>query len=701
MNATLTDFSSRKPPRRAAGRLFAMTPLALALALAQPAQAQTAAAGAQAATLSPIVITGNPLGSDTLASPSTIIDGESLDLRRAGTLGETLNGLPGVSTTTYGPMVGRPVIRGMDGDRIRLLQNGVGTLDASSLSYDHAVPQDPLSTSRIEILRGPAALMYGGNAIGGVVNTIDNRIPVDPIDGVHGDVMGNYGGANKDRDGAVQLEAGNGKFALHADVFGRKTSELRIPGYARSTQQRSVDAPDDEQPRRRLPNSDGRTDGGAVGMSWTGDSGYAGLSYSGYDSDYGSVAEDSVRIKMRQERFGLAGEIRDLEGPFKSIKGNFAYTDYEHKEIDDGETGTIFKNRGYEARLEARHADIGPLQGALGLQFGSTKFSALGSEAVVPTTTTDSAALFALEEWAVNDRFKLSTGARVEYSRLSPSAGGTERFIGSEKRDFTAGSFSLGGVYKLTSIWSVAANAAYTERAPTFYELYANGPHEATGQYLVGNSGLKKERAYSSDLALRFKDGPHQGSVGVFYSHFSNYLAETNTGRFRNDDGDLVDADTDDALPEAVYTAVPADFFGIEAEGRFRVLERGGHTVDLNLSGDYTRARNSDTGEPLPRIPPLRLNAGLDYNHGPWGAGVSVTRAFAQHRKPDNDTTTTAYYSLDADAVYRFKMSGTQWQAYLRGINLTNQTIRYATSILRDVAPQGGRSVMVGLRGHF
>jgi iron complex outermembrane receptor protein len=706
MKHSSIDFSRSESTPGDTYRLAAYTPLALALTLAltlaQPAPAQAASGDeSRPAVLSPIVITGNPLGSDTLSTPSTILGGKDLSLRRSATLGETLNGLPGVATTTYGPMVGRPIIRGMDGDRIRLLQNGVGTLDASSLSYDHAVPQDPLSTERIEILRGPAALMYGGNAIGGVVNTIDNRIPREPIDGVQGEIQGSYGGADNDRDGALQLEAGNGRFALHADAFGRKTDELRIPGYARSRRLRESDGPGADQPRYRLPNSDGSDSGGALGMSWTGEHGYAGLSYSGFDADYGSVAEDSVRIRMHQERFGLAGEIRDLTGPFKSIKGNFAYTDYQHKEVDDGEVGTIFKNRGYEARVEARHADVGPLQGALGVQFASTEFSALGSEALVPTTTTDTAALFALEEWPVDERFKLSAGARLEYTRLSPSAGGNERFSGSDKASFTAHSFSLGGVYKLTDIWSVAANASYTERAPTFYELYANGPHEATGQYLVGAGGLKKERAYSSDLALRFNDGPHRGSVGVFYSHFADYLAEYNTGRFRNDDGDLVSADTDDALPEAQYRAVPADFFGFEAEGKFRIFERSGHLVDLNLSGDYTNARNSDTGEPLPRIPPLRLTAGLDYTRGPWGAGISATRAFAQHRKPDDDTPTSAYYSLDANATYRFKTNGVQWLAYVRGINLTNQTIRYATSVLRDIAPQGGRSVMAGIRGRF
>lgn len=690
-------------------RASRFTPIALALSIATSAHAQTAvspvmvsaSASPPATTLAPIVVTGNPLGSDALSTPTAVIEGTDLDRRRAATLGETLNGVPGVWTSTYGPMVGRPIIRGMDGDRIRILQNGVGTLDASSLSYDHAVPQDPLSTSRVEVLRGPAALLYGGNAIGGVVNTIDNRIPTEPIEGIHGEAAANYGSGNSDRNGAVQLEGGDGRLAIHADVFGRKTDELRIPDYARSGPLRANDAADADQPRNRLPNSDGQDSGGALGISLTGDHGYGGISYSGYDSDYGSVAEQGVRIKMRSQRLGLAGELRDLDGVFKSVKVGLAYTDYQHKEVDDGETGTVFKNHGYEARLEARHRDFGPVQGVVGLQFGQSTFSALGAEALVPTTDTDTAAAFLLEEWTVNDRLKLSAGARADFTRLSPTAGGNERFDGAEKRSFTARSMSLGAVYTLTPIWSLAANSAYTERAPTFYEIYANGPHEATGQYLVGDQNLSRERAFSTDLALRFKDGPNHGSIGVFYTHFNNYLAELNTGRYRTDDGDVVGANTDDALPEAMYRGVPADFYGVEAESTFRVLQHEGHALDLLLSGDYTHARNRQSGEPIPRIPPLRLRAGLDYTYGPFDAGVTVTRAFAQHRRPSDDLPTDGYTSVDTSMGYRFKASGVQWRAYVRGINLTDQTIRYATSILRDVAPQSGRAVLVGLRGSF
>ena len=247
----------------------------------------------------------------------------------------------------------------------------------------------------------------------------------------------------------------------------------------------------------------------------------------------------------------------------------------------------------------------------------------------------------------------------------------------------------------------MAANTAYTERAPTFYELYANGPHAATGQYLVGDQGLAKERAWSGDLSLRYKKDADSASVGVFYSRFSNYLAEMNTGRFRNDDGDLVEAGDDGALPEARYQGVSARLYGVEAESSTRVLQSGGHKLDLGLSGDYTVARNSDSGRSLPRIPPLRLRVALDYGYGPYSAGISVSKAFAQHSRPDNDTATPGYYSLDANAGYRFKVAAVQWQAYVRGINLTNQDIRYATSVLRDVAPEGGRAVMVGLRGSF
>ena len=651
--------------------------------------------------LAPVFVTANPLGDSNLISPATALYGDALTLRQTNSLGETLNGLPGVSTTTYGPMVGRPIIRGMDGDRIRLLQNGVAAWDASSLSYDHAVPQEPLTIERVEIVRGPAALLYGGNAIGGVVNTIDNRIPREAIKGIDGAVDASYGGANNARAGAAMVEGGNGQFAFHVDAFDRETSKERIPGFAHSDRQRALDDPDADEAYGSIPNSDGRWHGGAVGSSYTWADGYAGLSYNGYEANYGSVAEDDVRLRMHQDHVAFASEVRNLNGPFSQLKFDFGYTDYEHKEIDNGVTGTTFRNHGYEARIEARHRKLGPLEGAIGIQLSQNTFSALGDEALVPTTQTTNVALFGLEEWNVTDAFKLSAGARYEHVKQEPTAAGNDRFASATDRDFNAISASLGALYKLTPVWAVAGNVAYTERAPALYELYANGPHDATGQYLIGNPDAQKEKAVSADLSLRFDSGHNKGSVGVFYSRFRNYLTEFNTGRLVNDDDEVVPAGTDDALNEAVYRGVRAEFYGIELDSKWRVFEKGAHEVDVSLIGDYTHARNMDTGQPLPRISPLRATLAVDYGYGPFGARAEMEHAWAQHRVPEDDLPTASYTRLGLIFTYKFHVGATNWLAYVRGDNLTNQDIRYASSVVRDIAPEGGRSVMVGMRTTF
>ncbi|SAL54678.1 TonB-dependent receptor [Caballeronia sordidicola] len=651
--------------------------------------------------LAPVFVTGNPLGDADLIAPATALYGDALTRRQANSLGETLNGLPGVSTTTYGPMVGRPIIRGMDGDRIRLLQNGVAAWDASSLSYDHAVPQESLSIERVEIIRGPAALLYGGNAIGGVVNTIDNRIPREPIKGVTGAVDASYGGANNARAGAAQVEGGNGQFAFHVDAFDRETNKERIPGFAHSDRQRAFDGPDADEAYGSLPNSDGRWHGGAVGTSYTWADGYAGLSYNGYEANYGSVAEDDVRLRMHQDHVAFASEVRNLQGPFSELKFDFGYTDYEHKEIDNGEASTTFRNHGYEARVEARHKKIGPLEGAIGVQISQNTFSALGDEALVPTTQTTNVALFGLEEWAVTDALKLSAGARYEHVKQEPTVVGNEKFVGSPDRDFNAVNLSLGALYKLSPAWAVAGNVAYSERAPALYELYANGPHDATGQYLIGNPDAQKEKAISTDLSLRFASGPNKGSVGIFYSRYKNYLTEFNTGRLVDDDDRVVAPGTNDALNEAVYRGVRAEFYGVEMDGKWRVFQQGAHQVDVELVGDYTHARNIDTGEPLPRISPLRATVALDYGYGPFGARAEMVHAWAQHRVPENDLSSDGYTKLGLILTYKFHVGTTNWLAYVRGDNLTNQDIRYASSVVRDIAPEGGRSVMVGLRTTF
>ncbi|WP_413783809.1 TonB-dependent receptor [Robbsia andropogonis] len=681
-----------------------------------PGYAATMAAGtALQPDMSPIFVTANPLGDNALISPATAIVGDTLLVRATHSLGETLNGLPGISTTSYGPMVGRPIIRGMDGDRIRILQNGVAALDASSLSFDHAVPQDPLSVERIEIVRGPAALLYGGNAMGGVVNTIDNRIPRAPIDGVTGITDVNYTSGNRARAGAAQIEAGNGRLNFHADVFTRKSADQRIPGFARSAAQRADDARTLPQPNGTLPNSDGQWSGGSVGGSVTWADGYAGLAYNGYQSHYGSVAAPTVRLRMRQDRVAWASEFRNLSGPFTRLKIDIAATDYLHRELDNNREHGVFRNRGYEARMEARHRPIGPVNGAVGMQFGQYTFATTGAHAMVPTTRTAHVALFGIEEWQATDRLKLSVGGRIERVTLSPAASTDRRFSRASKRAFTNGSVSLGALYHLAPTWSIASSLAYSERAPTFYELYANGPHDATGQYLRGNANLKKEKSVSTDLALRFASGQDKASIGVFYSRFSNYLAEYTTGRQIADGHghghahvhaahDHHHHECDHATPslaEAVYRGVRAEFYGVEAGVTKRVFTRGPHHVDLDFGADYTRARNAATGEPLPRISPLRITMSAAYGYGRFGARATVIHARGQSRVPKNDTITGGYTTVGLSLTYRFQVGGTQWLAYLRGDNLTNQTVRYASSVVRSIAPQMSRSATVGLRTTF
>jgi iron complex outermembrane receptor protein len=440
-----------------------------------------------------------------------------------------------VSSSYFGPGASRPIIRGLDGDRIRMLRNGVGALDASSLSYDHAVPLDPVNVDRIEIVRGPAALLYGGNAIGGVVNTFDNRI-TEAIEGIHGAGELRYGGADTTRSSAGKLEAGNGTFALHLDANAREFNDLKIPGQARSRHA----PPTDDAPGKT--GAWATATGARTAARWAvptpGTTVTPGCPTAATTPTTAPRRQD-VRIRMKQDHYAFASEIRNLQGPFSSVKVDAGYTDYEHREIEGGEVGTTFKNKGYEARVEARHQPIGPFDGVIGAQVTRNEFSALGEEAFVPQTDTNAGALFILEEMQATERLKLSLGGRLEHTRVDPDAKGNERFAGADNsKTSPPAACRPAAVYSLTPIWSLAATLGYTERAPTFYELYANGAHVATGTYELGDANLKKEKAVSSDLALRFDNGTHKGSFGVFYSHFSNYIGLLGTGRTLNDEGE-------------------------------------------------------------------------------------------------------------------------------------------------------------------
>lgn len=697
-------------------RIAESVALALSCAVAPLAHGQGTPQNPQQ--LDAVVVTANPLGSDLfdMVPPVSVLSGRELDLRRGATLGETLDGVPGVTTSYFGPNVGRPIIRGLDADRVRIMSGGLGVLDASGLSQDHGVPVDPLVVERLEVVRGAAALLYGGNAVGGVVNAIDNRIPVDPVTGVGGRAEARAASGDQARSAAGMLEAGNGLLAMHADLYSRGSRDLKIPGYARSARLRALD-PQQDEPRGRLPNSSNHGDGGALGASLTlGERGYLGMSYAGYNQDYGTVAESDVRIEMENARWDLAGEARNLDGFITSVRFKAGYSKYEHVELAGGQPATRFINTGREARIEATHGRIGALTGAFGVQIADFDFSALGDEAFVPKTDNRSTALFLFEELPLG-ALKLSFGGRIERARVESGggpadpAGGLPRFGVAETRRFTPKSLALGGQYALAPGLALSANLSHTERAPSHYELYANGAHAATGLYEVGDRNLAPEKANGIDLQLTMRSAGASGSVGAFYNRFRNYVALFDSGNRRSAGGDLnpvedpanagLTVDGQEILPEAVMRQVSAVFYGLEAEGRLPLLQAAGGRLEGTLRGDYLRARDRDTGRPLPRITPLRLGAGLVWTAGLLDARLDVTHVLRQKRVAENELPTDGHTLVGLALSYRVRAGAANLDTFVKVTNLFDQDARLHTSFLKDIAPLGGRAVVAGVRASF
>jgi iron complex outermembrane receptor protein len=672
---------------------FGRPALAVAAAsLALAARAQTN----QPAQLEPVVITGNPLRSTELAAPVSSLSGDELVLRRGSSLAETLAGQPGLSATYFGPNANRPVIRGLDGDRVRMLSNAGASFDASSLSFDHAVPIDPLAVERIEVLRGPAALLYGGSAIGGVVNAIDNRIPKAPVNGLGGAAELRIGGAERERGGAALLETGDGRWALHADAFGRKTDDLRVPRFT------PVEDGTPLAPSDRVRNSASRAKGGALGAAFTDAHGYLGLAVDRYDNRYGIVAEPDVTVRMQRDHLALAGEWRDLGGSLRTVRAQLGRTVYQHQEIEgSGEVGTVFSTRGNEARLEAEHAPLGPLRGVLGVQLDDSDFSALGEEAFVPSTTTRRRGLFVLEEapWALGT---FSAGARLERARVDSKgdADPTEPQFGpAAQRRFSLRSLSIANLWKFAPQWSLATSLASTERAPTSFELYANGVHAATGAYERGDPTLGVERGRNLELALRWATEGSELRIGAFETRFSRYISLAATGA----DVDVVDEDGNvESVPEYAFRAVRARLRGIEAQAKHR-LTLADWALDLGAQLDLLRADDLDRGEPRPRIAPARLRLSADATRGPWTLSGSLEHVQRQGRVPATDAATPGHTLLDLAMSRRFTLGAINALAFVKLSNVGDTLAFNATTIasVRDLSPLPGRAIKAGLRVDF
>jgi iron complex outermembrane receptor protein len=672
---------------------------------AAPPAAPIAPPGTAPAAVSPtppsttVVITGNPLGRNSLVQPASVLSGDALTLRRAGTLAETLDGTPGMSQTWFGPNANRPVIRGLDGDRVRLLDNGGASIDASSLSFDHAVPIDPLAVDRIEVLRGPAALLYGGSAVGGVVNTIDNRIPRAPVEGLSGRAEARFGGAASERSGSAVIEGGAGSLAWHVDGFVRRTDDLKVPEYT------PVADGEPLEPTDRVRNSESEAQGGAIGAGWVDPRGHAGFSLDTYRNDYGVTVEPDVLIRMKRDRVAFSAERRQLGGLIDSVSAQLSYTDYQHEEVEgSGEVGTTFDSTGTDLRLELRHAPIGGLTGVIGLQAENSDFSALGEEAFVPDTDTESAALFVLEEFQLGP-LRLTGGLRGEKVRVNSKGDAPDaeepKFGAPVSRRFSPASASFGVLWPLQgSGWSFSGSLAHTERAPAYYELYANGVHIATAAFERGDPTLGVERSNSGELGASYQIGPHSFKASVFRTDFSSFISLDATGAQITVPGEGGEPDAE--VPEYAFRSVRARLTGAELEGRTRLVDST-WSLDLSAGADFVRGDNRDSNEPLPRIAPTQLRAGLEAAFGAWRTGADLRYAAEQDRVPATDTATDSYTRLNLWATW--EMGGPALQAlwFLRVDNVTDELAFNAGTIgtLRSLAPLPGRGVTAGVRVKF
>ncbi len=661
-----------------------------------------------------IIVTANPLGGPDSPLPAERIEGLTLKLRAPQSLGEALSGLAGVSASNFGPAASRPVVRGLDGDRVRVLRNGAASLDASALSPDHAVPLNLLSVEAIEVVRGPAALLYGGNAIGGVVNVLDGRIhsrsPFTATQGAQtaGAIDTQWASGDASRAAAAVLDVGNRNWVLHADAATRRASDTRVPVELPCT------APGANPGAKRICNSASRNDDAALGLSVFAGDARLGFSHSRNQSNYGAVAEDEVTIGMRQSRQEAKAELALKSGPWQTLKAHATRSNYSHTEFEAGSPGTVFSTRGNEVRAEAlqREQTLGAWRwsGVSGVQQDSTDFSADGAEAFAPYTRTHQRALFALQQLA-GPVGQFSFGAHQQSVQVDSMGHPSLAKFAPQQRRFTPLNTAVGWVLPIDTRWQVSANLARAQRAPKDVELYADGPHIATAAYEVGDASLGLERARHTEVGIKFKTAVFRAQLQVFNTRYNNHITFNPSGNTRGTDGEMnpidldgdgvADASGEGILPEWQARAVSARFTGFEAQGEWHFAP----TWRAAWRIDQVRATNSGTAEPLSRIAPRRLGLTLHHVRGSSSFQLGFDRHAAQTRVPTGALTTAGFTLWSAAATHRFDISSSKAVAFVKLDNANNALAYSASSILTQTVPGKnplpGRSLRGGLQIEF
>ncbi|WBH17106.1 TonB-dependent receptor [Sphingomonas radiodurans] len=712
-------------------------------AQAFPALAQVAEAPAPAAIdrddavhnqQSEIVVTAPFVRELDLLAGSSVITGDELVIDVRSQIGETLTRQPGVSATSFSPGASRPVLRGFQGERIRVLSDGLGSLDVSNTSTDHAVSIEPLTAERIEILRGPASLLFGSQAIGGVVNVIDRRIPRNvPEAGFHLDAIGAYGSAAEERSGGASLDVALApNIVAHVDGTYRKSDDLRIGGFVLSptlrADQRAIAAEEAEEGnlgeaaeasalanlRGPLPNSFTETFSVGGGLALINDGGSLGFSAGYYDTKYGVPSrpgaghhhgeegeegeaeggeeEGPVTIDLKQFRADMRSEITVGGSFLESIRTRIGYSDYTHTEFEGAEVGTVFDSQAFEGRLEFVQADRDGWRGVTGFQGFTRDFSAVGAEAFVPPNVTDQYGVFTLQEFNFG-KLGLEVAGRYERSEVSSSSVriGLEEDaqIVAVDRTFNAFSGAIGVSYAVTPTVKIGINGSRAERAPSGEELFSNGPHIATQAFEIGDPNFTKEKSWGVELFARGDAGPIRFQVAGYSTWFNDYIYEADTG---------LEADE---LPLFQYMQADARYYGVEGEVSATIVNTGTFRLDANVVADYVNAELSNDGGPLPRIPPLRVLGGLSAAAGSISGRLEAEHITAQNNIAAFETPTKDFTLVNATLSFKPFGGKNETIISVSANNIFDVDARRHASFTKDFVPLPGRDIRVSARLSF
>ena len=659
--------------------------------LATAAHAQTAAApppeDEDTTTVEAVVVTAAPyrIDADELLSSVDVVDRDELDVAPAQGLGDLLTSVPGLRSTFFGPGASRPVIRGLAGPRVSVLTNGVGQVDASALSPDHQVASDPAEATSVEVLRGPSTLLYGGSAIGGVVNIIDERIPTTPArDGLDGRLSLQASSVDEGRQASGMIKAGRGPWVFTVDGLYRESDDYAVPVAPESRQLAALEG-EDPEPGDRVPNSAVELTAYGAGLAYVTDAGFIGASVKRTDTTYGvpghahaedGEAAEAVAIDLQQTRYDVRGELDRPMGPFAKLRGSLGYADYQHVELEGAEVGTRFESSGAEGRFELVQAERGGWSGAVGVQGLARSLSAEGEEAYVPSTDVREAGVFTLQR-VDHGRWGFEGGLRFDRRALESDVG---------ERAFNNVSASAGLFGRPTTRTFIGFSVSRNERAPTEAELFAFGPHAATRGFEVGDADLGSEVSYGFEGTAHYDHGPIDADLHLFGTLYEGFIDLRPTGA------------EEDGLAVFAYRQTNAEFYGFEAEAAVDLWRDGDRAVKLETAFDYVRG-STDLGAPA-RIPPWSATGRLVYAGPEIETRLEARRVAEQDRLADFELPTDGYTLVSLFVAWKpAQLNGAT--LFAEGRNLFDAEAREHASFLKDLAPLPGRNLRAGVAYRF